>query len=198
MSNLKSKNRLIEQSFLKRLNLDAIYNLLNDGINYDFYKSIGISAKSLADFNLIINQFFYNIAPKKVYVDNVKWKKIHWLDLDVKFIEKNKGNVYEKFVFNNELTYFKKEDKDVLILNCIGNNIYSSEKIISYFYTLFKWELLTTFTKDVHLFDTNFAFKDPHQLNYTIFKTFRDKLKQFKTILIVDEKTYDDIFKWNI
>jgi len=190
--NYSVKLDLSINDLFKNLNVEAIVDTVNYWVDLEMYNSIGLWVKSLYDFNFIINKVFSKIVPSKVYVENVNWSKIK--DLWVNFIEKRKYDIFKWFNTRTELIYFENNKKDILFLNCVWNNINSAWKVIEYLNLLFK-DVMNT-EKINWILENDFMFDNINNLHPKLILNIRNKLKQFKTILIVDEKTYKDIYKY--
>lgn len=189
---LQDKNLLFE-----KLNVKPISGFIQEWMDYGLYQSICLLSKSNVDFNLVINKVMLELLPGKIYVENDKWDHLEWVDIDKLFKSFRRTTIFNWFWLNTNLVYFKTKEKkqDVLIINLLWRKYYDTWKLMEYFYNIFNLNIkLTQSTKD-RLMEPTFIFDNVKNINTTFIKELKLKLRQFKTVIILDEDTYKKLYE---
>ena len=186
-----------KESLFEKLNVKPISGFIQEWIDYGLYQSICLLSKSNVDFNLVVNKVMLEILPGNIYVENDKWEHLEWVDIDKLFKSFRKTTIFNWFWLNTNLVYFKTKEKkqDVLIINLLWRKKYDVWKLMEYFYNIFNIDIKLTKTKKQLLIDETFIFDDVKNINTTFIKEVKFKLIQFKTIIILDEDTYEKLYE---
>ena len=186
-----------KKTLFEKLNVKPISGFIQEWINYGLYQSICLLSKSNVDFNLVVNKVMLELLPGKIYVENDKWDHLEWVDIDKLFKSFRRTTIFNWFWLNTNLVYFKTKEKkqDVLIINLLWRKYYDTWKLMEYFYNIFNLNIKLTQSKQDRLMEPIFIFDNVKNINTTFIKELKLKLRQFKTIIILDEDTYKKLYE---